>query len=55
VAKLGRRCGVTGLRDAPTAQVIARQAPATLCSFDLSPGRAMALLRVARMRLRAAA
>jgi 3-methyladenine DNA glycosylase/8-oxoguanine DNA glycosylase len=47
VAKLGRRCDVTGLRDAPTAEVISRQAPAMLCSFDLSPGRAAALVRAA--------
>jgi hypothetical protein len=30
VAALGRRCPVTGMRDAPTADVLARQAPALL-------------------------
>jgi 3-methyladenine DNA glycosylase/8-oxoguanine DNA glycosylase len=48
VARFGRRCAVTGMRDAPTAEVIAAQAPARLASLDLSPGRAMALVRVAR-------
>jgi 3-methyladenine DNA glycosylase/8-oxoguanine DNA glycosylase len=48
VARLGRRCRVTGLRDAPTAEVLARQAPALLSSFDLSPGRAAVVVRAAR-------
>ena len=48
IARLGRRCPQTGLRDAPTAEVMARQAPALLCSFDLSPGRAIALIAAAR-------
>jgi 3-methyladenine DNA glycosylase/8-oxoguanine DNA glycosylase len=48
VAALGRRCQVTGMRDAPTADVLARQAPALLASFDLSPGRAAAVVRAAR-------
>ena len=48
VFKLGRRCPVTGMRDAPTAQAIAQQAPALLASFDLSESRAIALGRVAR-------
>jgi 3-methyladenine DNA glycosylase/8-oxoguanine DNA glycosylase len=48
VARLGRRCQVTGMRDAPTAEVLARQAPALLASFDLSPGRAAAVVRAAR-------
>jgi 3-methyladenine DNA glycosylase/8-oxoguanine DNA glycosylase len=48
VARFGRRCPVSGLRDAPTAAVIADQAPALLSSFDLSSARALALVRVAR-------
>jgi 3-methyladenine DNA glycosylase/8-oxoguanine DNA glycosylase len=48
IFRFGRRCPVSGLRDAPTASVLATQAPALLASLDLSPGRALALLRVAR-------
>lgn len=48
VSALGCRCATSGLRDAPSAAVLARQAPALLASFDLSPGRALALVRVAR-------
>jgi 3-methyladenine DNA glycosylase/8-oxoguanine DNA glycosylase len=48
VARLGRRCQVTGMRDAPTADVLARQAPALLASLDLSAGRAAAVVRAAR-------
>jgi 3-methyladenine DNA glycosylase/8-oxoguanine DNA glycosylase len=48
VAKLGRRCAITGLRDSPPAAVLALQAPALLASFDLSPGRALTLVRAAR-------
>jgi DNA-3-methyladenine glycosylase II len=48
VARLGRRCPVTGLRDAPSAAVVAGQAPALLASLDLSPGRSMSLIRAAR-------
>jgi 3-methyladenine DNA glycosylase/8-oxoguanine DNA glycosylase len=48
VARLGRRCPVTGLADAPTAAVVAAQAPALLASLDLSEGRALALVRAAR-------
>jgi 3-methyladenine DNA glycosylase/8-oxoguanine DNA glycosylase len=48
VWRLGRRCRVSGMRDAPTAAVIAAQAPALLASFDLSEGRAVALVRAAR-------
>jgi 3-methyladenine DNA glycosylase/8-oxoguanine DNA glycosylase len=47
-ASLGRRCDQSGLRDAPTAATIARQAPALLESLDLSAGRALALVRAAR-------
>jgi 3-methyladenine DNA glycosylase/8-oxoguanine DNA glycosylase len=48
VARLGRRCHDTGLRDAPTARAISEQAPALLESLDLTEGRAIALLRAAR-------
>ncbi len=47
-AHLGRRCPVSGLRDSPTAGVLAGQAPALLESFDLSAGRAVTLVRAAR-------
>lgn len=48
VATLGRRCALSGMRNAPTASVLARQAPALLASLDLSEGRALALIRAAR-------
>jgi 3-methyladenine DNA glycosylase/8-oxoguanine DNA glycosylase len=48
VARLGRRCLETGLPDAPSARAIADQAPALLASLDLTEGRAVALVRVAR-------
>jgi 3-methyladenine DNA glycosylase/8-oxoguanine DNA glycosylase len=48
VARLGRRCAETGLRDLPPADRIAGTAPALLQSFDLSAGRAIALRRAAR-------
>ena len=48
IARLGRRCAVTGLRDSPAAAVLAGQAPALLASFDLAPKRALTLIRVAR-------
>ena len=48
IARLGRRCAVTGLRDSPTPAVLAGQAPALLASFDLAPKRALTLIRVAR-------
>jgi 3-methyladenine DNA glycosylase/8-oxoguanine DNA glycosylase len=48
VHRLGRRCPLSGLRDAPTAEKIASQAPALLASFDLSESRAIALIRAAR-------
>jgi len=47
VARLGRRCPYSGLRDVPDAATLAAQAPALLCSFDLAPKRALALRRVA--------
>lgn len=48
VARLGRRCPLTGMRDAPTAAVLARQAPALLASLDLSAGRAAVVVRASR-------
>ena len=48
VFRLGRRCEWSSLRDAPTAAVLAVQAPALLQSMDLSAGRAVALVRAAR-------
>jgi len=48
VARLGRRCERSGLRDLPSAATLAAQAPALLCSFDLAPKRALALRRVAQ-------
>ena len=39
---------MTGMRDSPTAAVLAGQAPALLASLDLSEGRASALVRAAR-------
>jgi len=47
IAAFGYRCPATGMRDAPTAAVIAGQAPARLVSFDLAPKRAIALRRCA--------
>jgi 3-methyladenine DNA glycosylase/8-oxoguanine DNA glycosylase len=52
VFKLGRRCagwdGTTILRDLPAAATLAGVAPALLQSFDLSAGRALALVKAAR-------
>jgi 3-methyladenine DNA glycosylase/8-oxoguanine DNA glycosylase len=48
ISRLGRRCPASGLRDAPTAAVLAAQAPALLASFDLHPSRALTLVRAAR-------
>ncbi|HEX5192556.1 MAG TPA: hypothetical protein VFW09_07115 [Solirubrobacteraceae bacterium] len=47
IARLGRRDPACGLRDGPTAAVLAAQAPALLASFDLTEGRALALRRAA--------
>jgi DNA-3-methyladenine glycosylase II len=47
IAVFGHRCAATGLRDGPSAAVIAAEAPARLASFDLAPKRAIALRRVA--------
>jgi len=46
--RLGRRCELTGLRDAPDAATLAAQAPALLASMDLSPARALTLIAAAR-------
>jgi 3-methyladenine DNA glycosylase/8-oxoguanine DNA glycosylase len=48
IARLGRRCLDSGLRDAPSAREISGQAPALLESFDLTEGRAVAMVRAAR-------
>jgi 3-methyladenine DNA glycosylase/8-oxoguanine DNA glycosylase len=48
VARLGRRCAVSGLADSPAATTLAAQAPALLQSFDLTETRALAVVRVAR-------
>jgi DNA-3-methyladenine glycosylase II len=46
VARFGRRCERSGLRDAPTPAALAAQAPVK--ALDLSGGRARALIRTAR-------
>ena len=48
IARLGRRCDWSGMRDAPAAATLSVRAPALLESMDLSAGRAAALIRVAR-------
>ena len=48
VYSLGPRCATTGLRDVPSSAALAGCAPALLESFDLSPRRSIALVRVAR-------
>ena len=48
VAALGRRDSESGLRNSPSAALFAGVAPARLESFDLSAGRAIALVKVAR-------
>jgi len=48
VAALGRRDGVSGLRNSPSAAVFAGTAPARLESLDLSASRSLALVKVAR-------
>jgi 3-methyladenine DNA glycosylase/8-oxoguanine DNA glycosylase len=49
VWRLGRRCARTDLRDLPTAGKLGAQAPAQLQAFDLSAGRAIALIKAARL------
>jgi len=48
VRALGVRCPVTGLRDVPGPRAVAGIAPAQLQAWDLSAGRAIALVRAAR-------
>jgi len=48
IAALGHRCASSGLWHSPAAAVLGVQAPARLQSFDLSAGRALALVRAAR-------
>lgn len=48
VARFGRRCPRTGLRDLPDAATLAGIAPARLQACDLAAGRALALRRAAR-------
>ena len=48
VYALGPRCAASGLRDVPSAAVLAACSPARLESFDLSARRSVALVRVAR-------
>ena len=48
VARHGRRCPRTGLRDAPSAETLAGLAPARLAALDLAPARALTLIRAAR-------
>jgi DNA-3-methyladenine glycosylase II len=43
IGAFGYRCPATGLRDAPTPDVIAGLAPAQIVAFDLAPKRAIAL------------
>jgi 3-methyladenine DNA glycosylase/8-oxoguanine DNA glycosylase len=47
IARLGRRCTETALRDAPSPALVAAQAPALLASLDLAPKRALAMRRCA--------
>jgi 3-methyladenine DNA glycosylase/8-oxoguanine DNA glycosylase len=48
IFRFGQRCPRSGLRDAPTAEHLAGQAPALLESLGLSAGRALALIKCAR-------
>jgi 3-methyladenine DNA glycosylase/8-oxoguanine DNA glycosylase len=48
VRKLGRSCARSGLVDLPTAETLGETSPALLQSLDLSHGRALALVKVAR-------
>jgi len=47
IARLGRRCPRTGLRDAPPPEAVAAAAPAQLAALDLAPTRALTLRRAA--------
>lgn len=48
IARLGRRCSETGLRDAPTPAAVAGAAPAELEALDLAGKRCLTLRRAAR-------
>ena len=48
VRRLGRRCSHSGLLDLPATKELSRTSPALLQSFDLSHGRAITLVKVAR-------
>ena len=48
VARLGRRCERSGLRDAATPQALAGEAPARLAALGLAETRGLALRRAAR-------
>ncbi len=48
VARFGRRCPFSVLRDSPTAEALAGAAPARLAGFGLSESRALTLVRAAR-------
>lgn len=48
VARLGRRCPASGLRDMPTAAALGGVSPAQLQACDLAGGRARALRHAAR-------
>jgi len=47
IARLGRRCARTGLRDAPAPATVAGASPAELAAMDLAPARALTLRRAA--------
>jgi len=48
IARLGRRCAATGLRDMPTPSAVAAAAPAELAASGLAQSRAITLRRAAR-------
>lgn len=48
VARLGRRCEITGLVNSPSAAMLAAQSPALLASCGLTETRALALIAAAR-------
>ncbi len=48
IRRFGRRCALTGLRDAPSAQALACASPAEIEACGLTAGRAAALRRAAR-------
>jgi DNA-3-methyladenine glycosylase II len=47
IARLGTRCPITGLRDAPTPAVVAGTAPGRLTAMDLAHARALTLRKAA--------